>query len=495
MVRLNELIIDGVKTSSFTCDVLVETRPKVMVSASKTALLEHNGISGAIVQSNRHRGLIEKSYHIALIDPSQEDIYRFTALLAREKFWLENEQEPTVRLWCYKVNSYELGKDEFGAWVVDVTFICHPTKFFKESNTQVVNASGAVLRDTQTVWFDVSQNQPGEQRVYVKYSKYADGREMSDNPAMYVGVATSMEATAPARPSSYRWQRLQGGDMQVVWANSADGRLDYTTVGTNAQSRVVAKARPRFEARENSREAIMDIWQTRQAVRLKPNTTYTLTARGCSKLYVENAMDYRAYLFMDFGYKSPVTASLQFKNNNYDVKSVTFTTPNSLSPNQTLMLRAQGREEDADWTGLSLDWYVLTEGNQARQDYPTNEAAQFMKYRYMGFMTTSTRPAGGSGVIWPQGSALAYPKITIVGESASETSFTVGDQVIRIEKLSESLVMINNPEYPSFLTARGQPVKWSGDFITVDTSRGQPVGVVLGPGIRSLTFETVWGWA
>lgn len=240
MVRLNELIIDGVKTSSFACDVLVETRPKVMVSASKTALLEHDGISGAIVQSNRHRGLVEKSYHIALIDPSQEDIYRFTALLAREKFWLENEQEPTVRLWCYKVNSYELGKDEFGAWVVDVTFICHPTKFFKGVDTQTLTASGAL-------------------RV--------------------------------------------------------------------------------------------------------------------------------------------------------------------------------------------------------------------------------------------QGSALAFPKITIVGESASETSFTVGDQVIRLEKLSESLVMINNPEHPSFLTARGQPVKWSGDFITVDTSRGQPVGVVLGPGIRSLTFETVWGWA
>lgn len=495
MTTFNELVIDGVRTSSFPFQIIIKEAPSFELSDSKSQLWEHSGISGAVMQSNRHRPPIKKVYTIQMIEPREQDLNQFMALLTREKFWLENEQVKTTRWWCYKVEGTQVVWETRSVCVCVATFICHPTKFFKESNMQVVNASGAVLRDTQTVWFDVSQNQPGEQRVYVKYSKYADGREMSDNPAMYVGVATSMEATAPARPSSYRWQRLQGGDMQVVWANSADGRLDYTTVGTNAQSRVVAKARPRFEARDNSREAIMDIWQTRQAVRLKPNTTYTLTARGCSKFYAENARDYRAYLFMDFGYESPVTASLQFKNNNYEIKSVTFTTPSNLSPNQTLMLRAQGGEEDADWTGLSLDWYVLTEGNQARQDYPTNEAAQFMKYRYMGFMTTSTRPAGGSGVIWPQGSALAYPKITIVGESASETSFTVGDQVIRLEKLSESLVMVNDPERPSFLTARGQPIKWSGDFITIDTSRGQPVGVVLGPGIRSLTFETVWGWA
>lgn len=240
MTKINELTIDGVKTSSFKCDVLVETRPNVIVSSSKTALLEHDGISGAVVQSNRHRGLIEKPYHITLIEPSDEEIYRFSALLNREKFWLENEQEPTIRLWCYKVDSFEIGKDEFGAWVVDVTFICHPTKFFKTTDTQ------------------------------------------------------------------------------------------------------------------------------------------TLT---------------------------------------------------------------------------------------------------------------------GNGVLRVQGSALAFPKITVVGQSASETSFTVGNQVIKLEKLSESLVMTNDPDNPSFKTASGKLIKWAGDFITVDTAKGQNVGVVLGTGITSLKFETVWGWA
>ena len=88
MTKINELTIDGVKTSSFKCEILVETRPQVIVSSSKTSLLEHDGISGAIVQSNRHRGLIEKSYHISLINPTDEELYRFSSLLNREKFWL-----------------------------------------------------------------------------------------------------------------------------------------------------------------------------------------------------------------------------------------------------------------------------------------------------------------------------------------------------------------------------------------------------------------------
>ncbi|HFI0646347.1 TPA: phage tail protein, partial [Streptococcus suis] len=81
-----------------------------------------------------------------------------------------------------------------------------------------------------------------------------------------------------------------------------------------------------------------------------------------------------------------------------------------------------------------------------------------------------------------------------VGQSASETSFTIGDQVIKLEKLSETLVMVNVPDNPSFKTASGKLIKWNGDFITIDPTT-DAVGVVLGPGIQSLKFETVWGWA
>lgn len=100
-----------------------------------------------------------------------------------------------------------------------------------------------------------------------------------------------------------------------------------------------------------------------------------------------------------------------------------------------------------------------------------------------------------NGVLRLQGSSLAFPKITIKGNSSSETSFTIGKQTIKLEQLSESAVMVNDPQNPSFLDKKGNLVKWSGDFITIDANQNQKtVGVVLGPGIQSLVFETNWGW-
>jgi phage-related protein len=240
MIKHNELVIDGVKTSSFPFKVIVHDSPSVTLGDSKTNLLEHDGISGAIVQTNKHRGLIEKSYTIYLVKPTEEQLNKFMSLFIREKFWLENERVKTTRLWCYKVTVTDVEQEKPGLYVTKATFTCHPTKFFKGTDTQ------------------------------------------------------------------------------------------------------------------------------------------TLT---------------------------------------------------------------------------------------------------------------------GNGVLRVQGSALAFPKITVVGHSASETSFTIGNQVIKLESLSESFVMVNDPDNPSFKTVTGKLIKWAGDFITIDTSKGQNVGVVLGPGITSLKFETVWGWA
>ena len=240
MIKHNELVIGGVKTSSFPFKVIVRDSPSVTLGDSKTNLLEHDGISGAIVQTNKHRELIKKSYTIYLVEPTEEQLNQFMSLFIREKFWLENERVKTTRLWCYKASATDAEQESPGLYVTEVTFTCHPTKFFKATDTQ------------------------------------------------------------------------------------------------------------------------------------------TLT---------------------------------------------------------------------------------------------------------------------GNGVLRVQGSALAFPKITISGTSASETSFTIGAQVIKLEKLSESLVMVNDPDNPSFKTSTGEVIKWAGDFITVDTAKGQNVGVVLGPGITSLKFETVWGWA
>lgn len=240
MIKHNELVLNGKGTSSFPFKVLVEDRPSVQVPRSKTQLLDHRGLSGAIVQTNKHRDVIEKPYRLYLIGASEKEVNEFSAYLMQEGFWLESERLKLTRFWCYRTDSFDIKQDDHDVYVIDVTFICHPTRFFKSVDRQVFSANG---------------------------------------------------------------------------------------------------------------------------------------------------------------------------------------------------------------------------------------------------------------VLKTQGSALAFPTITITGQSVSETSFTVGDQVIRIEKFTEPLVMVNHPDRPSFKTLSGKAVKWSGDFITIDASHPtQSVGVILGSGILSLTFETNWGW-
>ena len=84
-----------------------------------------------------------------------------------------------------------------------------------------------------------------------------------------------------------------------------------------------------------------------------------------------------------------------------------------------------------------------------------------------------------------------------MGNTSTETSFTIGSQVIRLEKIEsgETLVMDNNPDKPSFRALSGKRINWSGDFLTIDPSKDKTVGVVLGTGIQSIRFEIVWGWA
>ena len=239
MIKHNALVIGGTSTTSFPCKVIVETSPSLMIGKTKTVLQEHPGLSGALVQSNKNRSTIDNTYQIYLVKPSEEDLNRFSALLAKEQFWLENEQEKSTRLWCYKVDVGSFNKDKQGVYALEAHFICHPTRYFKNTDSQ------------------------------------------------------------------------------------------------------------------------------------------TFTQNGTLKL---------------------------------------------------------------------------------------------------------------------QGTALAFPKITLNGQSSTVTTFTIGSQVIRLANIPGKLVMENSPNKPSFKTTAGRNVQWSGDFITLDPSRGQNIGVVLGAGITSLTIETVWGW-
>ena len=58
MITYNELVIDGIHTSSFPFKVIVLESPSIQVGLSKDKLLSHDGLSGYIVQSNNHREAI-----------------------------------------------------------------------------------------------------------------------------------------------------------------------------------------------------------------------------------------------------------------------------------------------------------------------------------------------------------------------------------------------------------------------------------------------------
>lgn len=239
MVQYNALILGGVSTSSFSYKLIVEDSPSLVLSDSKTAIFEHDGISGGIVQSNFQRTLVEYSYIFYAVKPSEEELYRLLTLLSKEGFWLESSAFQLTKLWCYRVKKTQAIKDKHGVYKLQVTFVCHPTKYFKTTDKQVLQADG-VLRT--------------------------------------------------------------------------------------------------------------------------------------------------------------------------------------------------------------------------------------------------------------KGSALAFPKIRIEGASRSETSFTVGSQTIRLERIAGTLVMDNNPTNPRFTTLGGSPIKWSGDFISIDAGKDSTVGVSFGAGITKLAFDIVWGW-
>ena len=112
MIRYNELVIDGVHTSSFPFKVIVENSPPIVMKGSKTQLLEHRGISGAVMETNKHRNVMELTFKIYVVKPSEEELFQFLTLFSKEQFWLESEQLKTVQLWCYKVLVSKVIKDK-----------------------------------------------------------------------------------------------------------------------------------------------------------------------------------------------------------------------------------------------------------------------------------------------------------------------------------------------------------------------------------------------
>nr|DAL74432.1 MAG TPA: tail protein [Caudoviricetes sp.] len=80
-----------------------------------------------------------------------------------------------------------------------------------------------------TDYFDGKDGQDGKSSyLWIRYSKNADGTEMTSDPtgAKYVGYATTQTTLAPTSTSAYKWQLVAGKD-GIAGEKGADGKTSY----------------------------------------------------------------------------------------------------------------------------------------------------------------------------------------------------------------------------------------------------------------------------
>lgn len=218
--------------------------------------------------------------------------------------------------------------------------------------------------------------------VFKKYSNFADGREMNDNPnSQYIGVYTGSKSTAPTDPTEYSWTKIKfEGKLYKGYANSTNG-LDFTIVEPDDNSYLLAKNRPRVNITND--DDISDIWQANMFLSLQPNTKYTLTARAKG-----NNNKLWAYFRNNKTSQEYPWGQLEF-GNALETKNIVFTTGNDVDD---VLFKFILVPEDEDWTGVQVDWYTIHENDRPYTDYPANEPAQYHKYRYFGYVFKNGTP-------------------------------------------------------------------------------------------------------
>ena len=217
--------------------------------------------------------------------------------------------------------------------------------------------------------------------IHKKYSDYPDGRNMSDNSTLkYIGIYTGDKQQAPTNASEYSWTKIKSdGKLYKAYSNSLNG-TDFTLVEPDENAKLFAKNRPRVNIVNDN--DISDIWQANMFLSFKPNTKYTLTARAkgnSNKLWVyfRNNKTSEEYNW----------GQLEFRG--LETKSITFTTTNDV---EDVLFKFILVPEDEDWTGIQIDWFTIYEGDKRYTDYPTNEPAQYHKYRYFGYVFKEGTP-------------------------------------------------------------------------------------------------------
>lgn len=219
--------------------------------------------------------------------------------------------------------------------------------------------------------------------VYKKYSNFEDGRNMTDDPnSSYIGIYTGDKPTAPTEASEYSWTRIkQDGKLYKGYANDLNG-LDFTVVEPEDDVPLFAKNKPRVHITND--KDISDIWQANIFLAMKPNTMYTLTARAKG-----NRRKLWAYFRNNKTMEEYPWGQLEFKNV-LETKSITFTTGNE--DVDDVLFKFILVPEDEPWDEVMVEWFTIYEGDKRYTEYPTNEPAQYHKYRYFGYVFKDTVP-------------------------------------------------------------------------------------------------------
>ena len=240
----------------------------------------------------------------------------------------------------------------------------------------------------QEIVGEVKKNLPTKEELkgkssylHKKYSDYADGRNMSDNSTLkYIGIYTGDKQQAPTNASEYSWTKIKvDGKLYKAYSNSLNG-TDFTLVEPDENTKLFAKNRPRVNIVNDN--DISDIWQANMFLSFKPNTKYTLTARAKG-----NSNKLWAYFRNNRTSEEYSWGQLEFRG--LETKSITFTTTNNVDD---VLFKFVLVPEDEDWTGIQIDWFTIYEGDKRYTDYPTNEPAQYHKYRYFGYVFKEGTP-------------------------------------------------------------------------------------------------------
>ena len=241
----------------------------------------------------------------------------------------------------------------------------------------------------QEIVGEVKKNLPTKEELkgkssylHKKYSDYADGRNLSDNSTLkYIGIYTGDKQEAPTNASEYSWTKIKSdGKLYKAYSNSLNG-IDFTLVEPDENAKLFAKNKPRVNIVNDN--DISDIWQANMFLSFKPNTKYTLTARAKG-----NSNKLWAYFRNNRTNAQYNWGQLEFRG--LETKSITFTTTNDVDD---VLFKFVLVPEDEDWTGIQIDWFTIYEGDKRYTDYPTNEPAQYHKYRYFGYVFKEGTPA------------------------------------------------------------------------------------------------------